>query len=436
MGKNSKAHMKVLNSKEVQGVFGDMLGMGQGDPALCHVKLTRVRDQFTRIVKVLEALARVSGVAEFAPGVSAALAEYAERLAEMGAACLIVPVEREDLGDTPVSFPDIAEAYPFADPSEALMYGDAVPYDIDSCPRPVLEAWFVEYKKALGSPAVEAATRLVGNLEEFKAYLDPEGVHSGTPAETNYLFAPFDAQAGAPEALAGFDFRGLAEIPEFAADAGSKQITHLIFRKLYAVLAEFNAVYYMPDIDPEQLSQVIMGSLELLKKDVTGCDDAFKALSRSAGLFHTNFPKYYKELTNTGSTFSVLELFIREISGEMTGKVATQFGRLVGHIQSKANKATANDAIGSALLNVAEVALGSTGVDTSYDADASPASASSSEPAAAPAPAAAAEPAETLPPTYSEVIANPDDDEFLPRHLRKPAKKTKKQNKKKNKKKK
>lgn len=431
--------MKVMNSKEVQGVFGDMLGMGQGDPALCHIKLTRVRDQFTRIVKVIQALARVNGIAESAPGVSASLEEYAERLTEIGSAGLIVPVEREDLGPNPVSFPDIAEAYPFLDPNEAIMYGDAVPYDINSCPRPVLEAWFVEYKKALGSPAVEAATRLVGNLEEFKAYLSPDGIHSGTDMETNYLYAPreppfipFDAQAAAPEELDGYDFRALAEIPEFAEDTGSKQITHLIFQKLYAVLAEFNSAYYMPDIDPEQLSQVILGSLDLLKKDVTGCDDAFNALRRSADVFHTNFEKYYKELTNTGSTFSVLELFIREISGEMTGKVATQFGRLVAHIQRKANQATANDAIGSALLNVAEVALSATGVDTrSGEAGTDP---HSDRGEAGPSDDSGPSEETLTEPAEPAVPAPTDESEFLPRHLQK--KQASKRNKKKNKKKK
>lgn len=97
-----------------------------------------------------------------------------------------------------------------------------------------------------------------------------------------------------------------------------------------------------PDIDVKKFANVIIGSIEKIKKmpELSRCDDAFEKLASSVDLFENNFNGYYKDMVQSANPNTILESFIIDVStgNEMNPNLTRQFRKILNFYRKQQSK--------------------------------------------------------------------------------------------------
>ena len=86
--------------------------------------------------------------------------------------------------------------------------------------------------------------------------------------------------------------------------------------------------------------QVIISSLDDVKKHIPRCDEAFDKIRESVGLLKGNFGGYYKDYVASNNPTIIMENFVLDVSKktESSPKVTGQFRRIISHYRKLASQ--------------------------------------------------------------------------------------------------
>jgi len=109
-------------------------------------------------------------------------------------------------------------------------------------------------------------------------------------------------------------------------------ILHKVFKCSYGVYDLIST----PDIDVDEFVNVILSSLEKLKKhspELSRCNKAFAKISQSAQLLKNKFSTYFKDLQETKSPSIMMENFILDIAKDSDADLETmrQFKKIISY---------------------------------------------------------------------------------------------------------
>lgn len=309
-----------------QGVLGggdDSAGAGPGPLHVLHPKWLRIRTHADRFLQLLELLATSAPMGK-------ALAAAAEELEAVAAGILRLRREYADLFDDPE--PALAALEPGA---AALAAATRAEYD--AVPADARARWLAEYQRAKDSSLVGAIIVTCKNLVSHKRSLaDPEQLRDGfLTRDAGNSFAPIPVL---PELNFKRCYRDLGLAP------ADREFFLVVLHKLYRISHDMYEAMTTPDVDVDEFIQVIMSSIDEVRKHIPRCDAAFDKIIESVSLLKGNFGGYYKDFVASNNPTIIMENFVLDVSqsAKASPSVTAQFRKIISHYRKIASQGFSN----------------------------------------------------------------------------------------------
>lgn len=135
---------------------------------------------------------------------------------------------------------------------------------------------------------------------------------------------------------------------------GDKDLILLVLHKAFSISYEVYELISSPDIDVAEFVQVIMTSIEEVKKHIPRCDQAFQKIIESVDMLKGNFKGYYKDFTASGNPTIIMENFVLDVSKntQSSPTVTAQFRRIITHYRKLASQQASNPKLQSLFAQV------------------------------------------------------------------------------------
>lgn len=322
-GISVKSVKTTIGNADVQEMFQSMLGEGSKDVAIVWPKFKRVRRDVERCVRTLSWLADRPWLAREFAAEQASIHQYVLRLEdEFRTYFLEVP----DL-DAHVD-PLLMRA--IGDTEEARL--DLVP-ELTSVPAPTLDLFEAAYSVAMESDLVKTLVVLCEHLTVHKTSLeDKEALSDRFLRGAGLTFAPIPS-------LPAANFKAFSQHDGLSPRERESLKTFL--HKLYHVSHDVYQATLLPDINVDDFVDVIMQSMDQLKKQpgLNRCDDAFRKIQASVNLLKGNFTKYSRDMKISGNPTIILESFVVDVSNDETANspsLKRQFRQIISFYKKQA----------------------------------------------------------------------------------------------------
>jgi len=137
--------------------------------------------------------------------------------------------------------------------------------------------------------------------------------------------------------LPALDFRLFYNSP--LVDSAGRLVLLGALHKLLDLGHQVYELVTSPDIDVNDFVQVVMESIEALRKRLPRCDAAFDKIQDSVALLKARFGKYHKDAEASGSSTIIMENFVLDVASETKHDPTTarQFGMIIKHYQKEAS---------------------------------------------------------------------------------------------------
>jgi hypothetical protein len=128
----------------------------------------------------------------------------------------------------------------------------------------------------------------------------------------------------------------------------------MVLHKLYKISHDVYDVMSSPDIDVNEFIQVIMASLDDVKKHIPRCGEAFDLIASSVNLLQNNFDDYYKDYVASNNPTIIMENFVLDVSqkAKSSPRIAAQFRRIITHYRKLAAQQASNPKLQSLFQQV------------------------------------------------------------------------------------
>ena len=195
----------------------------------------------------------------------------------------------------------------------------------------------VKYKKLKEHELIKKIIVLYNNLNKYDAdikNLDDAFIRKFVGFDL-FLF-PFS----------GLNFKILLQELDRNADKEKSIRYYLtVLSLLLKITAQVYETYVKPDIDPKEFGKVVIAAIVELKKRIPRCEDAFKTIESSIGLFENNFQDYYKNFVTSKNPTVIIESFIADICDKNEGnrQVENQMKQIIRFIQNEISKKPVSD---------------------------------------------------------------------------------------------
>ena len=313
----SKVVQSTIQNKDVLDMFHGVLGTGEGadlNIKIVYPKYQKVVEHCNRFMCLLEVLRDSATIGRF-PMEASHLAGYISALREQEAATFRAP--------------DLAALHP-PDPIERAS-GSLVNYR--AVTREEYDSFMAVYQPLKESNLVKTIIVTCNNLIPHKKSLnDSKALKDRFLMRTAGLsFAPLPG-------LPAMNFKQI-----YISDQLSLTDRKFILMVLHKMLTISHDVYdtmSSPDIDVDEFVQVIMSSLDDVKKHIPRCDEAFDKIADSVSLLKGNFGGYYKDFIASNNPTIIMEHFVLDVSKSTKNstRVATQFRRIISHYRKIASQ--------------------------------------------------------------------------------------------------
>jgi hypothetical protein len=145
--------------------------------------------------------------------------------------------------------------------------------------------------------------------------------------------------------LNGALLRYRATDPERAARLEiAKKMVLMCLHKIYTITFAVYEGFLMPDIDPEEFTEVIAQSIDKVQGQIPRCREAFEQIRKSTDMLKENFEGYYHDYAASNDPTIILQNYVKDVSTKTRGsaKIAGQFRKIIAHYRKLAG-AKAND---------------------------------------------------------------------------------------------
>jgi hypothetical protein len=93
-------------------------------------------------------------------------------------------------------------------------------------------------------------------------------------------------------------------------------------------------VIYSPDVNIAEFSDMLIGTISSLRKQIPRCDKAFDVIEKSVNLLRGNFKDYFRQSVESENPSTILESFIIDVASTQKAnpKVVSQFRRITAFV--------------------------------------------------------------------------------------------------------
>src|SRR3990172_8521672 len=315
MGKGKKYSgvvRQTLENKDVLDMFDGVLGAGDVDLNILDAKYAQLRLHVDRFLTLLEALLAYEGLRAFARD-SELLAGFIRALraqfVENFSAALPAPKEPR------VAAPLALDADPYA-----------------GIPKDVCESFVRDARIAKESNLVKVILVTCKNLVPFKALIE-----NAEELKDRFLVSSAGSQLCHLPDLP-INFRALyTGLPR----AEDKHFLLVVIHKLCKISHDVYHAYRLPEVDVDKFSHIIVDSVALVKKQLPGCDEAFRRITDSVDLLKLRFGEYHSDAVASANPGVIMENFVLDVAkGQANASPALtrQFRKIISHYKKQASQ--------------------------------------------------------------------------------------------------
>lgn len=311
----SKTVKATLGNKDVLDMFQSVLGTSEGAAtlAVAHPKYLELQKVAGRFHALLRALKDSKLLTELFPEEREALSEYEQAIGKQIRESFTAPEMDTAMGTYEGVHPDTVAAF---------------------------NAVFVKVKQC---SVVNTVVVVCNNLAKFKKSI--MAVRGGFLLKAGLTWAP------------------LPDLPQLnikkiyiddRMTKGDKNFLLMVLKKMYEISHAMYETLMKPDIDVNEFVEVIMSSIDTVKKQIPRCDQAFQKIIESVGLLKGNFNNYYKDFTVSGNPTIIMENFVLDVSKntKATPAITQQFRKIISHYKKVASQQATNPKLKSLFAQV------------------------------------------------------------------------------------
>jgi len=314
----SKVVQSTIQNKDVLDMFHGVLGTGEGadlNIEIVYPKYRKVVEHCSRLLRLLETLRDSAAIGHF-PAEAGHLAGYVGALREQAAATFQAP--------------DLGALHPSEQNSEKLVNYSAVT-------REEYDAFAAVYRRLKGSNLVNTVVVACKNMIPYKKYLiDLTALKDRFLTKTAGLsFAPLPG-------LPAMNFKQIYISDQLSP--ADRRFILMVLHKLFTISHDVYDTMSSPDIDVNEFVQVIVQSLDEVKKHIPRCEKAFKKIADSVSLLKNNFGSYYKDFVASNNPTIIMENFVLDVSRttKSSPRIAAQFNCIIKHYRKLASQQASN----------------------------------------------------------------------------------------------
>lgn len=180
---------------------------------------------------------------------------------------------------------------------------------------------FIEvYKRVKECDAVNTGIVTLRNINSKKKYFMEESGAKGKKAI--YSPKPLDKiNENFITKYPGDIFNPISGLPSLnvklmylSANKQNRDLILLWVQKLYVVCHDLYEALNIPDVDPDDFVQVVLASIDQVKKHIPRCNRAFEKIKSSIELLKENFNSYYEGFVDSNNPTIIIESFIQDVS--------------------------------------------------------------------------------------------------------------------------
>ena len=307
----SKVVRSTINNKDVMDMFHGVLGTGGGgtiNMKVAYPKYLKIEKNCNSFIALLRMFGSTNLLRSLFPEDARRLEEYAERL----------DTERRRA----FTAPDLT----------AHRNGDYTAMEKEE-----RDAFAEIYNKSKESGIINTIVITCSNLTPHAKSLSDEKTLSDSflVRSGGLTFAPI---AG----LTGLNFKKI--YIDTRLDDSQKKYVLTVLHKLYQKSHDLYETMSSPDIDVEDFVNIIINSLDDIKRQIPRCNEAFNKIRDSVGILKNNFGGYYKDFVASNNPTVIMENFVLDVASntKSSPKVTAQFRKIIGHYQKIAQQQAKN----------------------------------------------------------------------------------------------
>ena len=301
MSKSAKVVTHTTRDKNVMSMFKDMIGEGEdvSNLKIIYPKYLRMKRIASNFIKTLELFYRSESLRKSNPD--------------------IIPLYKEFIDKLLVAN-DEGFSYSMGEKFTEEMTDEFFYNDVPAQDKKKFQVHYHSIKKlAVYNIILSSCSNFVGNKVAIDALDDKFLIHS-----PGNIYAPIH---GFEELNFKFIY-----ISDKISDSDKQFVLHII-KKLYSKSLEFYKEIRKPDVDLKEFIDMIINSLDDIKKKIPRCNEAFNVIANNAKLLEENFDSYYGDYIESDNPSIIMENFIQDVSKKTKGdiKLTTQFKTIINH---------------------------------------------------------------------------------------------------------
>lgn len=305
----------TIQNKDVLDMFHSVLGTGEGtnlNPMVVYPKYLAIRGHCDRFLRLLEAFRATPVLRDSFDDTGMRLAGYIAQLRREFAATFCAA--------------DLVELHP-PSPLEAAT-GMLLRYEQLS--KEEYEAFVQVYGEVKSCNIVNTIVVTCKNLLPHRHSLKDR-----TKLRDRFLRTPGLSFAPLPD-LPSLNFKQLYISDRL--EAQDRSFVLMVLHKMYTIGHDVYEAVLAPDVDVRQFVEVIIASLDDVKKAIPRCNEAFDKIRESVGLLEGNFGDYYKDYVASNNPTIIMENFVLDVSKntKASPKITAQFRRIINYYREQA----------------------------------------------------------------------------------------------------
>lgn len=335
----SKTVRSTINDRDVLSMFHDVLGTSAGGAPL-HIaqpKYERIKQHVDRYIALLDAL-HDSDAFSALPDEKSNLAGYITGLKILYSKQFTAPdiekMLKELLAEEKKSAPETkAATSPEAKMRAALEAAtETLPYN--KLPKEVITEFNTAFTTAKEGTLVVTIIHTCKNLIAHKKALS-------NPAELRDKFLLQPPMTFSPlHELPSLNFK-LFYVKLGVAD---RKFIMMVLHKLLSISHDVYDAISAPDMDVNEVVEIVMNSIGDVKKHIPRCDEAFDKIADSVSTLKGNFDGYYKDFVASGNPTIIMENFVVDVSKDpktkASPKITRQFRQIIMHYRKLASQSS------------------------------------------------------------------------------------------------
>ena len=214
-----------------------------------------------------------------------------------------------------------------------------------------------EFSQIKSSNCINVYIIICNNLIKYKKFLSFDIKNVEIPNESLTFI----------KRMIGTDFIPLNEITSLNfydmyingtdGNNGTKYLIIISLAQLYKFTLQIYKFIMSPDIDIEEFNKMMLEQIEVAKKMVPRCNEAFDTIKSSMHLLNDNFEIYYKEFVTTKNPACIMEEYIKDICGNKATtkpQVIRQFRDIITFFRKSAVNQTGGNLQMNSMLRMME----------------------------------------------------------------------------------